>query len=409
MRPLDELRTLAQKLGSLAAFDTEQARSAATLRAFSADRKHALVPHRRDLYYFNAESNAARQLTHSETEDEEFAELSPSGEHAAFLRDNNLWVVATESTELKQLTHDGSEELLNGKLDWVYQEELYGRGNFKAFWWSPDGKQIAFIQLDQSPVLRYQVSDSISFRQQLEETRYPKAGDPLPIARMWIVDVASGNLKQVDLSGFDAADRLIARVTWSPSNELWLQIFNRVQNRQSLVKVDRQSGAASVLFTETTMVGSKFWGRLSFSMVVTFWLSDIPEGRRHLYRVSAATGKKVALTHGDWDVEGVLSVAADQSTAFVTGNLSLPTDTQLIAVDLQRASFHQVTSAPGTHRPTVDASGKYFIDVHSSYNTPPVASVHTIDGQLLRVIESTVLIVTSMLRSKPYAAHYSCA
>ncbi len=44
MRPLEELRTLAQKLASLAAFDTEQARAASTLRAFSPDRKHALIP-----------------------------------------------------------------------------------------------------------------------------------------------------------------------------------------------------------------------------------------------------------------------------------------------------------------------------------------------------------------------------
>ncbi len=302
-----------------------------------------------------------------------------------------MWVVATESTELKQLTRDGSEELLNGKLDWVYQEELYGRGNFKAFWWSPDGKQIAFIQLDQSPVLHYQVSDSISFRQQLEDTRYPKAGDPLPIARMWIANVATGELKQVDLSDFDASDRLIARVTWSPTNELWLQVFNRVQNRQSLVKVDRGSGAASTLFTESTDGWIEVLGTPEFLDSGDFlWLSDLPDGRRHLYRVSASTGAKLALTHGDWDIEGLISVSEDQSTAFVTGNLSHPTDTQLIAVDLQRASFHQVTSAPGTHRPTVNASGKYFIDVHSSYASPPVASLHSIDGQQLRVIEATV-------------------
>jgi dipeptidyl-peptidase 4 len=389
MRPIEELRTLAQKLGTLAAFTVENARAAASLKSFSADRMHALVPHRRDLYYFDAKSGAARQLTHSETEDEEFAELSPDGKHVAFLRDNNLWVVATESTELKQLTKDGTEELLNGKLDWVYQEELYGRGNFKAYWWSPDSRQIAFLQLDQAPVLHYQVSDSISFRQQLEDTRYPKAGDPLPIARMWIVDIASGAVQPVDLSGFDEADRLIARVTWSPTNELWLQVFNRVQNKQAVVRVERDSGKATTLFTESTEGWIEVLGTPEFVANGDFlWLSDLPNGRRHLYLVSATTGKRTTLTSGDWEVDNLLSVSSDKSTAFVSGNISHPTETQLIAVDLQRASFHQLTSAPGTHRVAVDASGKYFIDVFSNWTTPPVASVHSIDGQLLRVLEA---------------------
>jgi len=389
MRPIEELRTMAQKLGSLAAFTAESARSNATLKAFSPDRMHALVPHRRDLYYFDAHSGAARQLTHSDTEDEEFAELSPDGKHVAFLRDSNLWVVATESTELKQLTKDGSEELLNGKLDWVYQEELYGRGNFKAYWWSPDGRHIAFLQLDQTPVLHYQVSDSINFRQQLEDTRYPKAGDPLPVARMWIVDIASGALQQVDLTAFDESDRLIARVTWSPTNELWLQIFNRVQNKQSVVRVDRDSGKASTLFTESTEGWIEVLGTPEFIGSGDFlWLSDLPEGRRHLYRVSSTSGKRTPLTSGDWDVESLLSVSSDKSTAFVSGNISHPIESQLIAVDLHRASIHQLTSAPGTHRVNVDASGKFFIDVFSNFTTPPVVSVHSIDGQQLRVVEA---------------------
>ncbi len=389
MRPIEELRTLATKLGSLAAFKTEEARAAATLQAFSTDRKHALVPHRRDLYYFDADSGAARQLTHSETEDEEFAELSPSGQHVAFLRDNNLWVVDTESTELKQLTKDGTEELLNGKLDWVYQEELYGRGNFKAYWWSPDGQQLAFLQLDQSPVLHYEVSDSISLRQQLEDTRYPKAGDPLPIARMWIADVATGKLQQVDLSAFEEADRLVGRVTWSPTNELWLQVFNRIQNKQSVVRVDRKTGDAKTLFTEETDGWIEVLGTPEFlANGDLLWLSEVPTGRRHLYRVSHESGERTPLTYGEWDVDSLLRVSSDKGTAFLSCNISHPTELQLIAVDIPRASIHQLTSTPGTHRTSVDASGQFFIDVFSSFTSPPVASVHRIDGQLLRVIEA---------------------
>ena len=237
-------------------------------------------------------------------------------------------------------------------------------------------------------MLHYEVSDSISFRQQLEDTRYPKAGDPLPVARMWIADVASGKLQPVDLSEFDEDDRLIARVTWSPKNELWLQVFNRIQNEQSVVRVDRASGAASTLFKESTKGWIEVLGTPEFLSDGDFlWLSEVPTGRRHLYRVSEKSGERTPLTHGDWDIDSLLRVTSDKSTAFVSGNISHPTEVQLIAVDVARGSFHQLTSTAGSHRVTVDASGKYFIDVFSSFTTPPVASVHRIDGQMLRVIE----------------------
>ncbi len=142
--------------------------------------KYGLLSHEQDLYLFKADSGSAGRLTFTPKAEEQLAELSPTGSHVAFVRDNNLFVVDCQTGDEKQLTKDGSSELLNGILDWVYQEEVYGRGNFRAFWFSPNGQQLAFLQLDQTPVQRYAVSDSIHYRQELEETRYPKAGDPCP-------------------------------------------------------------------------------------------------------------------------------------------------------------------------------------------------------------------------------------
>lgn len=391
MQPIDELRTLSQKLASLEAFSVEQARAAASARAFSPDWKHALIPHRRDLYYFDAANGAARQLTHSPEAEEQMPELSPNGALVAFVRDHNLWTVDTVSTEVKQLTRDGSAELLNGVLDWVYQEELYGRGNFKAFWWSPDSRQLAFLQLDQTPVPHYQVSDSISFGQKLEDTRYPKAGEPLPTARMWTVDVRSGEIRQVDLSAFAEDDRLIARVTWSPSNELWLQVFNRIQNQQSVVKVDPKTGASTTILKEQSEGWIEVLGTPEFLPNGDFlWLSDLPDGRRHLYRVSSKTGQKTALTTGAWDIESFVALTSDKTTALVQGNLSHATDLQLIAVDVERGSPRQITTRPGSHRCRVDGTGKYFIDSFSSYEEPPTISLHTMDGKMVRVLAATV-------------------
>ncbi len=388
-RRLSELDTLRGKLAALEAFTDKQAESAATVSAFTDDWKHALISHSDDLYYFDAASEVVRQLTHSPDQPERLAELSPLGKHVAYVFENNLWVVDCESTEARQLTDDGSEELLNGILDWVYQEELYGRGKFKAFWWSPDGKSLAFLKLDQTPVPRYQVSDSISFGQTLEATRYPKAGEPLPQVDVWLANIESGELRKVDLSNFDPADRLVARVTWSPAGELWLQVFNRVQNKQDLVQVDAENGLAKVVMTEMSPGWIEVRGTPHFLPDGDFlWLSDLPNGRTHLFRVSVTSGQRTQLTSGDWDVASLLSVAEDSSTAFVNGNISSPTDSQLVAVDLKTGSTFQVTISPGTHRATVDASGKYFIDVFGSTSVPSFASLGSIDGQTIRIVEA---------------------
>ena len=132
-------------------------------------------------------------------------------------------------------------------------------------------------------------------------------------------------------------------------------------------------------------------GNSTFSAQRRFSLAQRLAGRaRHLYRVAAATGKKMALTSGNWDVDSLLSISTDHSTAFVSGNISHPTETQLIAVDIERATVHQITSEPGTHRTTVDASGKYFLDTFSNLSTPPTTSLHAIDGQLIRVVHAPV-------------------
>lgn len=388
-RPLTELNELKNKLAALDAFSDKEAERAAQLDVLSDDWRHAIVSHNNDLYYFDAQASVVRQLTHSPELEERLPELNPSGSHVAFVRNNNLWVVDCETTESKQLTQSGSPELLNGILDWVYQEELYGRGNFKAFWWSPTGQEIAYLQLDQSPVQHYQVSDSISYRQGLEDTRYPKAGDPLPAVDVYVINVASSEQRQIDLSRFPNDDRLLARVAWSPTGELWLQVLNRVQNKQDLLRVDIQTGSATNVLSETSPGWIEIRGTPEFLPDGDFlWLSDLPSGRTHLFRFEAATGKLRQLTRGDWDVDSLLQLSTDQRTAFVTGNVSHPTENQLVAVDVQQGQWQQITSAPGSNRFQVDDSGQYFLDTFSSIDTPPAITLHSIDGQMIRVVDA---------------------
>ena len=115
---------------------------------FNPARTGALVTIADDLYFYSFSSAKAERLT-TESGEEEVPSFSPDGRLVAFVRGNNLHVVDIASQREQALTTDGTRELLNGKLDWLYQEEIYGRGQFKGYWWSPDSSRLAFLQLDE--------------------------------------------------------------------------------------------------------------------------------------------------------------------------------------------------------------------------------------------------------------------
>ena len=126
------------------------------------------------------------------------------------------------------LTTDGTAKVLNGTLDWVYEEEIYGRGQKQAYWWSPDSSRIAFLQIDDNPVPTYITLDDIPYDPNVERWDYPKAGDPNPIVKLGVVAVTGGPPTWIDTSKYPAADRLIVRVGWTPDSR---QVAYEVQNR----------------------------------------------------------------------------------------------------------------------------------------------------------------------------------
>src|SRR5260370_38687287 len=121
----------------------------------------------------------------------------------SFIRENKLYGEELGSQRRESaLTRDGNPKILNGRLDWVYQEELYGRGNFGAYWWSPDSNRIAFLRIDEHPVPEFPVVDHIPYEQTLELTPYPKAGDRNPIVKLGLASAAGGEGRWVKSSRY---------------------------------------------------------------------------------------------------------------------------------------------------------------------------------------------------------------
>ena len=84
--------------------------------------------------------------------------FSPDSSKFAYTKDGDLFFADAESGEATRLTFDGSELILNGYASWVYYEEIFGRSSeYKAFWWSPDSKTLAFYRFDNSRVTMFPI------------------------------------------------------------------------------------------------------------------------------------------------------------------------------------------------------------------------------------------------------------
>src|SRR5262249_24930584 len=155
--------------------------------------------------------------------------FSPDGRFVAFVRDNDLWVVDLPTQAERALTTGGSETLRHGKADWVYFEEIFSR-NWQTYWWSPDSNRIAFFETDHSPVRPPTLVDSISAGRKVEQTPYPKPGEPNPNVRLGVVSAAGGPARYVDLSDYLDGNYLISHVGWWPDgSKLYAYVQDRAQ------------------------------------------------------------------------------------------------------------------------------------------------------------------------------------
>jgi dipeptidyl-peptidase-4 len=356
-----------------------------------------------DLYYYPFGSERAFRLTFDPYVEEEFS-FSPDGRQAAFIRRNNLYVVNLEQQrQEKQLTTSGTDQVLNGKLDWVYQEEVYGRGNFKAYWWSPDSAHLAFMQVDDRPVPEFTVVDHIPARLTVEEWEYPKAGDPNPVVQLGIVPAVGGHVRWVDLSKYSALEFLIVNVSWTPdSSRVVYQVQNREQSWLDVNIVTTSGESPNTMFRETTKawvdpIGPPVWMKDGSFL----WVSD-RSGWRHVYRYPGPKMPPQQLTKGDWDIRSFHGIDESAGWMYFSAAERSPIGIDVYRARLDGSGMTRLVDRDGTHRANFSPTFTLFLDTWSDLNTPPHLRLHRADGSEVRVLhQSRIPQLANFQLSKP--------
>jgi dipeptidyl-peptidase-4 len=354
---------------------------------FNSARTGVLVTIADDLYFYDiAGTKASRLSTASGTEEE--ATFSPDGKLVAFVRGNNLHVVDVAAQRERALTTDGGRELLNGKLDWLYQEEIYGRDQFRAYWWSPDSARIAFLQLDERPVPEYTVVDDIPYRQTLEVTDYPKAGDPNPLVKLGISNVTSGAPVWADVSVSATSEYLIVDVDWAPdSQRVVYQVQDREQTWLDLNLAEVDNGRSRRLLRETTKAwvnnnGDPVWLKDGSFL----WFSE-RSGFKHLYRVGGDGVVINQVTTGRWDVRTFYGVNQTGGVIYFAASERRPIGTDIYRINLDGTGLTRLTQTEGTHRAIFNPDFTLFADVWSNVTTPPQVRLYRSTGVEVRALD----------------------
>jgi dipeptidyl-peptidase-4 len=340
--------------------------------------------------------------------DIEDPKFSPDGKWISFVRDRNLWIVNVASGETKAISAGGSEEILKGKLDWVYPEEL---DLTTAYWWSPDSSKIAFLEMDERHVTRYPIADMSSPAGALEYTRFPQAGEPNPIVRVGVSPVAGGETKWMD-TGADT-DVYTARVVWlHDSGHVAIELLNRAQNRLDLLFCDAATGASRTILTDA----DKYWINTSddlyfFSDGKRFLWSSERSGFRHYYLYDLSGRQLDQLTTGSWGITGtsgfgpgaVKHPEVDEANGaiYFLSNKDDVTETQLYRLSLRDKSITRITREAGTHRVLFAPDHSGFEDTYSNEMTPPRQGLYRANGTNVGSINANVVSELAEYRLTP--------
>jgi dipeptidyl-peptidase 4 len=356
------------------------------------DSTHLLFDSLGQLWLYDIANGTAVQFT-SAPEPARDPKFSPDGKRVAYVRQHNLYVRPISGDGERQLTKDKDPNLLNGGVDWLYAEELSARSNY---FWSPDGKDIVFLQSDETKVPTYPITDWSDVHATVDEEKYPQPGDPNPAVRLGVVGAGGGNPKWISLG--DDPDIYIPRFGWVHDGLLWAEVLNRTQTEMDLYYVDAHSGRSRKVLTESDPTG---WVNVNDDFKVLssgdrFLWSSWRDGTTQLYLYSfdkqdpldSDAKLERQLTKGDFEVLGVESVDESAGVIYFTCNKDDPRQAQLYSVKLDGSDFHRVSAEDGVHELTFASDGKHYVDRYSDLRMPPRMSVCDSNGQCKEIWKS---------------------
>ncbi len=339
------------------------------------DSAHLLFDSNGRLWFFDLHNGTGIQIGFTGAASGDDPKFSPNGECISFVRDHGLSVVRLKDsgTPAAIVAPAPNPATINGEVDWVYEEELDVRSNY---FWSPDSKNLAYLQMNEASVPQYPLTDWIPTHASVDLQRYPQPGDPNPDVHVGIVSVRGGKTVWVRLPIRPGQD-YIPRFGWVDRKTLWIETVTRDHKHRDIYFADAATGQEHPVLqlADDTFFDESYDVDVADGHII---LTNWSDGHNHLYLYSydqtnpgAATAKlERQLTKGDFEVGDVLGVDSAQKLIDIESNEGNPLEQQLWQVGFD-GERKQLTAGAGFHSGSFAPTGGAFTDKQSTRLDPP--------------------------------------
>ena len=309
--------------------------------------------------------------------------FSPDNQKIAFIKDNNIIIKDFNKNTTYKVTKDGEKnKIINGITDWVYEEEF---GFVRAFEWSKDSKNIAFLRFDESNVPEFSigiVGEELYPKQQV--FKYPKAGENNADVTLHIFNVVFKKSKKISLGDYE----YIPRIKWSNNeNILIATTLNRHQNNLKLHRVNALKSSSSLLLNETDNAYVDIHDNLTFLDDNSFIWTSEKDGYNHIYHYNF-NGKLIRqITKGNWEVTKYYGYNNDSKTIYYQSVENSSINRAVYSIGLNGQNKKLLSDKEGENSAAFSKNLNYFINTFSSSEVPPIYSLFSGAGEMLRVIK----------------------
>jgi dipeptidyl-peptidase 4 len=324
-----------------------------------------------------------------------FAEISPDEEKVAYVSDNNLFVQNFKANTTSQITTDGKlNSVINGRTDWVYEEEFALVQGYK---WSPEGDKIAFLKFDESRVKEYEIIEYDSLYPSTYRYKYPKVGEANSIVSLWIYDLTKPEMFFVTITT-PGDNEYLPRFTWKNNSTLTYHLLNRLQNNLRIYAQNvAESKGGSIkdlmkdrkpIYQESSTTYVDITDNLFFLKDGSFLITSERGGFNNIYRI---TDGKAEYLQTRADVVDIVAVDEKNESIYYTS--FLPDNPLVVYLYKVNLNLNPVTITPllpqqkGRNNAIFSADNSFFIHTMSASGVPPVTSIYFTQGELVKVLE----------------------
>ncbi|HEY2158887.1 MAG TPA: S9 family peptidase [Isosphaeraceae bacterium] len=309
---------------------------------------------------------------------------SPDGSKVAFIRERELYVLDLATRKETRLSQGATDTISHGLAAFMAQEEMDRQ---TGYWWSPDGRSIAYQETDERPVALFSIVHDGADRPSVETHRYPFPGAKNALVRLGVVPVEGGETRWLD---FDEPEReyYLARVAWESPKNLLVQRLLRDQKELKLFRVDARNGQTTLLLEEKAPT----WVNLHDDLKTIpgtgefVWASE-RTGFKHLELRDKHGDLVRTLTEGPWAVDGVVGLDAKRREVWFASGKDDVLGAKLYRVSLDGGPIACITPEDGTHKIVVSDDGETFVDTFSTAKTPPLTTLRDRSGKVLQTLD----------------------